>query len=58
MIQQTPIVLVLLREGLHAFNSTSRYLDDMLDIDNPYSDTNGSQIYTIELKTKLNKANS
>ena len=45
------IVLVLLREGLHAFNSTLRYLDDLLKFDNPSSEPMVSQIYPIELKT-------
>ena len=38
---------------IEAFNSTSRYLDD---IDNPYFDQMVCQIYTTELQ--LNKANS
>ena len=39
-----------------AFNSTSRYLDDVLNIDNPYFEQNICQIYPTELQ--LNKANS
>ena len=39
-----------------AFNSTSRYLDDLLNIDNPYFDKMVGQIYPTELQ--LNKANS
>ena len=39
-----------------AFNSTSRYLDDLLNIDNPYFEQMVSQIYPTELQ--LNKANS
>ena len=39
-----------------AFNSTSRYLNDLLNIDNPYFDGMVSQIYSPELK--LNKANT
>ena len=38
-----------------AFNSTSRYLDDLLNIDTPYFEQMVSQIYPSELQ--LNKAN-
>ena len=38
-----------------AFNSTSRYLDDLLNIDNPYFAQMVSKIYPAELQ--LNKAN-
>ena len=38
------------------FNSTSRYLDDLLNIDNPYNEQMVGQIYPTELQ--LNKANS
>ena len=41
---------------IEAFNSTSRYLDDLLNIDNPYFEKMVGQIYTYELQ--LNKANS
>lgn len=41
---------------ISAFNNTSRYLDDILNIDNPYFDSLYSTIYPKELK--LNKANS
>ena len=41
---------------IEAFNSTSRYLDDLLNIDNPYFEQMVSQIYPTELQ--LNKANS
>ena len=37
------------------FNSTSRYLDDLLNIDNPYFEGMVNQIYPSELQ--LNKAN-
>ena len=40
---------------IEVFNSTSRYLDDLLNIDNPYFDRFVSQIYPSELQ--LNKAN-
>ena len=40
---------------VEAFNSTSRYLDDLLNIDNPYFAQMVSQIYPTELQ--LNKAN-
>ena len=32
-------------EAVEAFNSTSRYLDDMLNIDNPYFEQMVPQIY-------------
>ena len=41
---------------IEAFNSTSRYLDDLLNIDNPYFEQMVGQIYPIELQ--LNKANA
>ena len=41
---------------IEAFNSTSRYLDDLLNIDNPYFEQIIGQIYPTELQ--LNKANS
>ena len=41
---------------IEAFNSTSRYLDDLLNIDNTYFDDMVKQIYPSELQ--LNKANS
>ena len=41
---------------IEAFNSTSRYLDDLLNIDNPYFEQMVGQLYPIELQ--LNKANS
>ena len=41
---------------IEAFNSTSRYLDDLLNIDNPYFEKMVGQIYPTELQ--LNKANS
>ena len=43
-------------EVIEAFNSTSRYLDDLLNIDNTYFDGMVNQIYPSELQ--LNKANS
>ena len=39
-----------------AFNSTSRYLDDLLNIDNSYFEQMVGQIYPTKLQ--LNKANS
>ena len=39
-----------------AFNSTSRYLDDLLNIDNIYFDQIIDRLYPTELQ--LNKANS
>ena len=41
---------------IDAFNTTSRYLDDILNIYNVYFDNVGSQIYPSELQ--LNKANT
>ena len=41
---------------IEAFHSTSRYLDDLLNIDNPYFEQMVGQIYSTELQ--LNKANS
>ena len=41
---------------IDAFNTTSRYLDDILNIDNVYFDNMLSQIYPSELQ--LNKANT
>ena len=43
-------------EIIEAFKSTSRYLDDLLNIDNPYSEGMVSCIYPSELL--LNKANT
>ena len=39
-------------EIIEAFNSTSRYLDDFLNIDNPYFEQLVSQIYPSELRLK------
>ena len=41
---------------IDAFNTTSRYLDDILNINNVYFDKKVSQIYPSELQ--LNKANT
>ena len=41
---------------IEAFNSTSRYLDDLLNIDNPYFQGMVNQIYPPELQ--LNKVNT
>ena len=41
---------------IEAFNSTSRYLDDLLNIDNPCFEQMVGQVYPTELQ--LNKANS
>ena len=41
---------------IEAFNSTSRYLDNLLNIDNPYFEEMVNQIYPTELKLK--KANT
>ena len=42
--------------NIEAFNSTYRYLDDLLNIDNPYFEGMVNQIYPPELQ--LNKANT
>ena len=41
---------------IEAVNSTARYLDDLLNIDNPYFEQMIDQMYPTELQ--LNKANS
>ena len=41
---------------IDAFNTTSRYLDDIFNINNIYFDNMVSQIYSLELQ--LNKANT
>ena len=41
---------------IEAFNSTSRYLNDLLNIDNPYFEGMVNQIYSPELQ--LNKDNN
>ena len=41
---------------IEVFNSTSRYLDDLLNIDNPYFEQMVDQIYPTELQ--LNRKNS
>ena len=43
-------------DSIEAFNSTSRYLDDVLNIANPYFEQMERQIYPTEIQ--LNKANS
>ena len=43
-------------DAIDAFNTTSRYLDDILNINNVYFDNMVSQIYPSELR--LNKANT
>ena len=43
-------------ENIEAFNSTSRYLDDLLNIENTYFDCMVKQIYPSALQ--LNTANS
>ena len=37
---------------IKAFNSTSRYLDDLLNIDNNFSDSMVNRIYPSELQLK------
>ena len=43
-------------DGIDAFHTTSRYLDDILNINNVYFDKMVSQIYPSELQ--LNKPNT
>ena len=43
-------------DTIEAFNSTFRYLDDLLNIDNPYFEEMVNQIYPPELQLK--KANN
>ena len=43
-------------EIIEAFKSTSRYLDDLLNIDNPYFEGMANRIYPPELQLK--KANT
>ena len=38
---------------IEAFNSTSRYLDDLLNIDNPYFEGMVKQIYPPELQLNI-----
>ena len=40
---------------IDAFNTTSRYLDDILNINNVYFDNKVSQIYPSDLQTKYSK---
>ena len=40
-------------DTIEAFNSTSRYLDDLLNIDNPYFEQMVGQIYSTELQLNL-----
>ena len=46
---------IIKADVVEAFNSTSRYLDDLLNIDDPYFAQMVSQIYPTEFQ--LNKAN-
>ena len=43
---------------IEAFNSTSRYLDDLLNTDNIYFDQMVDRIYPTEPILQLNRANS
>ena len=43
-------------DAIEAFNWTSRYLDDLMNIDNPYFEGMVNQIYPPALQ--LNKANT
>ena len=52
----TPLSVDNQADVIEAFNSTSRYLDDLLNIDNPYFEGMVNQIYPPELQ--LNKANT
>ena len=52
----TSLSVVKQAEIIEAFKSTSRYLDDLLNIDNPYFEGMVNRIYPPELQ--LNKANT
>ena len=52
---RTKYILIYI-DIIEAFNSTARYLDDLLNIDNSYFEQMVGQIYPTELQ--LNKANS
>ena len=52
----TSLSAVKQAEIIETFNSTSRYLDDLLNIDNPYFERMVNWIYPPELQ--LNKANT
>ena len=43
---------------IEAFNSTSRYLDDLLNMDNPYFEQMVGQIYPTELQNKANSSDT
>ena len=49
------MIIKLIADVIEAFNSTSRYLDDLLNIDNSYFEGMVKQIYPPEVQ--LNKAN-
>ena len=55
-VMRKTVCCLCLKTIIEAFNSTSRYLDDLLNIDNPYFEQMVGQIYPTELQ--LNKANS
>ena len=48
--------MMFLSDVIDAFNTTSRYLDDILNINNVYFDNMVSQLYPSELQ--LNKFNA
>ena len=50
------LFLIIHNDTIDAFNSTSRYLDDLLNIDNPYFEGMVTQIYPYEFQ--LNKIDS
>ena len=60
MIKVTDFMLSLSDDNqseiIEAFNSTSRYLDDLLNIDNTFFDSMVNHIYPSELQ--LNKVNA
>ena len=47
------LTIIKLHDVVEAFNSTSRYLDDLLNIDNSYFEQMISQIYPIELELNI-----
>ena len=56
VIRETLCCLCQTTDSIEAFNSTSRYLDDLLNIDNPYFEQKVGKLYPTELQ--LNKTNS
>ena len=58
VMRETPCLLltIIKKPFVVAFNSTSRYLDDLLNIDNPYFAKKVSQTYPTELQLNTSTA--